>query len=205
MAACVGLFATASNAADYGVGVSAKSDDAWIYAPIDLSDHMRLEPSIRQSSTKLSSSSTSGSTYTTYIDEGRTESKAIEVGLGFFWLTPVADSVQLYYGVRAAYVDNEIETFAKDTATSGSLFPNTTVTTTRQKTTLDGYRVGAALGFEYLFAKHFSIGGEASYQYLDVDGDTKSETDPATRAATKSSSSQTSSGTMTQLILRYRF
>lgn len=48
----VGLALCSSSvlAADFGIGVSARSNDGWVYAPIDISKSFRIEPGVRYSS-----------------------------------------------------------------------------------------------------------------------------------------------------------
>lgn len=48
-------------AADFGVGVSVQSNDAWIYAPIDITPALRIEPSIRFVSAESESQTQSSS------------------------------------------------------------------------------------------------------------------------------------------------
>lgn len=191
-AVCLALCSTGAVAADYGIGVSARSDDAFIYLPIDINKSWRIEPSVRYASNEVSQ--VSG----TFNDSSQQEIDNIEVGVGVFKLAKIAESVQLYYGARAAYVDLQ-STFV-DTTT---FFPGAT-TTFRSETSQDGYRVGPSIGFEYLFGEHFSIGGEASYTFIDIEGESKSRTSGST-TTTRGNVEQKSSGTATRLIVRYRF
>ena len=199
--ACLALCATSAVAADYGIGVSAKSDDAWIYAPIDITPGFRLEPSIRFSSSRQNSSQvTSGTTSSIQVDSNfKTHQR--EFALGAFGLTAVTDSLRLYYGARVAYVD--YETRSSSTVTSRFL-SSTFVDTDESKQSQDGYRVSPTLGFEYLINKRFSIGGEAEWFYLDVDGEA-TYTSAGSTLASPVKRGQKSNGTDTQLILRYRF
>ena len=139
-------------AADFGVGISARSDDGWLYAPIDVSKSFRIEPSVRYGSSELNFSSGS-------IE--RQDSETWELGVGIFGLKQITDAAHIYYGARAAYVNTE------------SNITQTTVSSIiRGESTQDGYRIGPTLGFEYLFGGHFSVGGEASYTFLDLEGET---------------------------------
>ena len=103
------LAACSSNvlAADFGVGVSVQSNDAWIYAPIDVTPGLRIEPSIRfvdSESESQTQSSSFGLPITTSV---KTESDQRELAVGLFGKTLLGESVRLYYGARAAYIDNE--------------------------------------------------------------------------------------------------
>jgi opacity protein-like surface antigen len=153
-------------AADFGIGVSVRSDDGWVYVPIDISKNFRLEPSVRYSSRETSSPSVAPAYASLEVD-------SLELGIGVFGLQQVEEAAHLYYGGRVAYVDTSItQTF-------------------RDESSQDGYRIGPTVGFEYLFGGHFSVGGEASYMFVELDGDDNSE--------------QSSSGTETRLIFRYMF
>lgn len=184
----VGLALCSSSvlAADVGIGVSARSDDGYLYVPIDVSKTFRLEPSIRYGSSDLSISA-----------EGSPDdqdSETWELGLGVFGVKQVTEAAHLYYGARVAYVDTE------STLTQTSTFG----TVIRSESTQDGYRIGPTLGFEYLFGGHFSIGGEASYTFLDLDGESKAriaDFDESTTVKTE----QKSQATQTRLIFRYMF
>lgn len=159
-------------AADFGIGVSARSDDGWVYVPIDISKNFRLEPSVRYYS---SDSTTAQGTNETVL-----ESDALEIGIGVFGLKQIEEAAHLYYGARLAYVDRSTESRS---VSSGITF--------RDELELDGYRIGPTIGFEYLFAGHFSVGGEASYTFVELEADLGRE--------------QSSSGTETRLIFRYMF
>lgn len=190
-AVCLALCSTGAFAADYGIGVSAKSDDAWIYLPIDINKTWRIEPSVRYSSSELSQVSSSDDTYAA-------DSDVAEIGVGIFRLAKVAESAQIYFGVRAAFVDQE--STVVDTTT---YFPGFT-TVLRSETSQDGHRIGPAIGFEYLFGEHFSIGGEANYTFLDIEGES-TVTSSSSTIVGRYDIEQKSSGTGTQLIIRYRF
>lgn len=194
-AACLALCSTSVLAADFGIGVSAKSDDAWIYAPIEINEKLRIEPSIRYVSSEYS---TEQSSSTSVGDATKQETETLELGVGVFRVVKVAESAQLYFGARAAYVD--LEGSVDDTFT---YLPGI-VLTTHSETSQDGYRIGPAIGFQYLFGEHFSIGGEAAYTFLDLEGETNVRTRSGL-SSTRIEIDQQSSGTSTQLILRYLF
>jgi hypothetical protein len=185
--AAVGLALCASGApaADFGLGVSVRSDDGALYAPIDISKSFRLEPSVRYASSEQTNDVTSG-----------TEIKQLEVGIGVFGLAQVTESARLYYGVRLAYLDQQIDSF---------YFGNSGRTTVEDGQ--DGYSVGPTLGFEYLIGKHFSVGGEASYAFVDLEGERVATTRSLFGQVFQSRNdlSDESSGTQTRLIFRYMF
>lgn len=194
-AACLALCSTSALAADFGIGISARSDDAWIYAPINIGKNFRIEPSIRYVSNE---SSTTQRSDRSLDDTYKQEVDSLEFGVGVFRLLKIAESAQLYFGARVAYVD--FESTVDDTVT---YFPGYSVAT-HSKTSQDGYRIGPTVGFEYLFGEHFSIGGEASYTFLDVEGESKHTVEDSL-STTRIDTEQKTNGTQTQLIVRYRF
>lgn len=144
-------------AADFGLGVSVESNDAWIYVPIDVSPKLRVEPSIRyvKSEAEIRSESDFGFTQLT-----TNEAQSLEVGIGLFGLTAILESVRAYYGARVAYIDSEIE------FRSVSEFDENS-----QEQSTNGYRISPTIGFEYQFNRRFSIGGEAAWYYEEVNSD----------------------------------
>lgn len=194
-AACLALCSTSVLAADFGIGVSARSDDAWIYAPINISQNFRIEPSIRYVSNEYSTTQQSG---VSVADTYSQETESLEFGVGVFRLVKIAESAQLYFGARVAYVD--FESTVDDTVT---YFPGYSVAA-HSESSQDGYRIGPTIGFEYLFGEHFSIGGEASYTFLDIEGESKLTVEDSL-SSTRVETEQKTNGTTTQLIFRYRF
>ena len=184
----VGLALCSANAlaADFGIGVSARSDDGFLYLPIDVSNSFRIEPSVRYGTTELS--------YTEDGDVDGQETETWEVGVGLFGLKQVTEAAHVYFGARLAYVDME-------STTTQVLPPFGDVV--RSESTQDGYRVGPTLGFEYIFGGHFSIGGEASYTFIDLEGESRASIDDFELSTLETE--QKSNGTQTRLIFRYMF
>jgi outer membrane autotransporter protein len=178
-------------AADFGVGVSVQSNDAWIYAPIDVTPAFRIEPSIRFVSSESESqvqTASFGSPVTTAV---KSDTDQLELAVGLFGKTSLGESVRLYYGARAAYIDSDTK---QRIATSFGTFEDVS----EEESSLDGYRISPTLGFEYLINEHFSLGGEAEWFYQDLDSDI-SQTEVSGTAKFKSN------GTATRLILRFMF
>jgi len=179
------------NAADFGVGVSVQSNDAWIYAPIDVTPRFRIEPSIRLVSAETESQTQSSSFGLPITTSVKSDTDQYELAVGLFGKTALAESVRLYYGARVAYINNETK---QRIATSFG----TSEDVTEQDSSLDGYRISPTLGFEYLINEHFSLGGEAEWFYQDLDSDI-SQDEVAGTANLKSN------GTATRLIVRFTF
>jgi hypothetical protein len=173
-------------AADFGVGISARSDDGFLYAPIDITKSFRIEPSVRYVSNEQ--------TFTQSFGADSQETKQWEIGVGVFGLKRVTEAAHIYYGARLAYVD--IQSTTVDESSFGVPIYG--------KTDQDGYRIGPAVGFEYLFGGHFSVGGEASYTFLDVDGESTSRFGSGLGESTLKIEQKTN-GTQTRLIFRYMF
>lgn len=185
----VGLALCSTNvlAADFGLGVSAKSDDGIVYAPIDISKSFRIEPSVRYASSESR----------TEDDDSvqKLKSEDLEVGIGVFGLKQVTDAAQIYFGARLAYVDSE-ELYDYFT-------PHYHIIS---DTDLDGYRIGPTVGFEYSFGQHFSVGGEASYSFLDLEGkEARRESGFGVLDLKCVDVEQKSHGTQTRLIFRFMF
>jgi hypothetical protein len=202
------LLVSRAQAADFGVGLSAKSDDAWVYAPIDIANRFRIEPALRYAQIKTHSEYVNDRPAYVSSDSGGNSSHfdQLEFSIGLFGLSSVADSVRIYYGARVAYIEGS----NKQTRTSvyDSDFGPTFSTVTTTHDDFDGYRVGPSLGFEYLFGKHFSLGGEVEWTYQKTDGDSKIsgvDNDGTPVPGSRSNYSQTTNGTGSRLVARYRF
>jgi hypothetical protein len=180
------LASGSAGAADFGIGVSARSDDGYLYAPIDVSKSFRLEPSVRYGSSELTFSDDSDAS-------GSQDTQTWELGIGVFGMKQIAEAAHIYFGARLAYVDTE--STGTQTTTFGRII--------RSESTQDGYRIGPTLGFEYLFGGHFSIGGEASYTFVDLDGESESRVGNFSSSVTQIE--QSTQSTQTRLIVRYMF
>ncbi len=173
-------------AADFGVGISARSDDGFLYVPVNITKSFRIEPSVRYVSSEQ--------TFTQSFGEDRSDTKQWEIGVGVFGLKQVTDAAHIYFGARAAYVD--VQSTSVDMGSFG--LP------VHSKTDQDGYRIGPTLGFEYLFGGHFSVGGEASYTFLDIEGESTAWVGNGLSRSTLETEQKTN-GTQTRLIFRYMF
>lgn len=182
----VGLALCSSSvlAADFGIGISARSDDGFLYAPIDVSKTFRLEPFLRYGTSELS--------YSEDGIEDTQDTETMELGVGVFAKKQVTDAAHIYFGARLAYVDTE------STVIQPGIFDDI-----RSESTQDGYRIGPTLGFEYIFGGHFSVGGEASYTFLDLEGESTAWIDDFELSSVETK--QQSQGTQTRLIFRYMF
>lgn len=174
VAVSLALGASGAMAADVGIGVSARSDDGTLFVPIDIAKKVRLEPAIRYLSTKSTTRSVTGSS-------SRDDSETLELGIGAFGLRQVSEVARIYYGVRVSYVDIEN-------------------TTDFSKASADGFGFAPTFGVEFVFGQHFSLGGEAGYNFQDLDSDSSINWSGAL-----TSRDQETQGTQTRLIFRYMF
>lgn len=181
------LCSTSVLAADFGIGISAKSDDGILYVPIDISKSLRIEPSVRYAKSE---------SYYDYFDQvGGDESKALEIGVGVFGVKQLTDAVHIYFGGRLAYVDFDTSSFYARAHGASS-----------NHTAQDGYSVGPTVGFEFLFGEHFSLGGEASYNFVDLEGESTTwRSNPFDSDVDREDIESKSHGTDTRLVLRYMF
>lgn len=185
-AVALGLFSGSSLAADFGLGISARSDDGFLYVPIDITKSFRIEPSIRYISSEQ--------TITQSFGEDRQDTEQWEAGVGVFGLKQITDAAHIYFGARAAYVDVQ----------SSSVDEGSFVSTLYSESDQDGYRIGPTVGFEYLFGGHFSVGGEASYSFVDLEGESRARIGSGGSESTVKIEQKTN-GTQTRLIFRYMF
>lgn len=186
VAAALAVCSGSAIAADYGIGISARSDDGFLYVPINITKTFRIEPNVRYVSNEQR--------FTQSFGEDTSETKQWEFGVGVFGLKSVTDAAHIYYGARLAYVD--VQSSSVDESSFGVPIYS--------ETDQDGYRIGPTVGFEYLFGGHFSVGGEASYTFLDVDGESSSRIGNGPSQSTLQIEQKTN-GTQTRLIFRYMF
>jgi opacity protein-like surface antigen len=178
------LGSSSALAADFGIGISARSDDGFLYAPLDISKTFRLEPFLRYATSELS-----------FVEDGledTQDTETMEIGVGVFAKKQITDAAHIYFGARLTYVDTE------STVIQPGLFDDI-----RSQSTQDGTRIGPTLGFEYIFGGHFSVGGEASYTFLDIEGESRAQIGDFELSTLETK--QKSQGTQTRLIFRYMF
>ena len=92
-------------AAEYGLGISAKSDSGLLFLPIEISAKLRVEPFMRHQSFEAKQTVDFGSGTSTF----RTDTDQIEGGVGVFGLAVPKESVRFYYGGRASYFDGDTD------------------------------------------------------------------------------------------------
>lgn len=180
VAASLALSASGALAADFGIGVSVKSEDGAIYVPVHLAEKFRLEPSVRYGSSEDTS------TYSSIISTADT--RTWELGLGAFGLAKVSEAARIYYGARVSYFDSKITSRTVIRTGGGSGY----------EITQDGFGFAPTLGVEFVFAQHFSLGGEAAYVFQETDSETVGISSPSSRESEEQ-------GTQTRLIFRYMF
>lgn len=78
------------NAAEFGVGVNVGADNNRIYAPINLSENIRLEPYF--------------STYKANSDDDYNY-RSSQLGIGLFKIEKISNQTSVYWGARTAYID----------------------------------------------------------------------------------------------------
>ncbi|ABS26271.1 outer membrane beta-barrel protein [Anaeromyxobacter sp. Fw109-5] len=128
----------------FGLGIAIVPLEPWnveIYAPLAVAPNIRVEPSLGVSTRDESA--------------GGQDTRDVTIGVGLFYVAPVATAFDLYMGGRLklnfAKVDNGVN---DESGTDVSL--------------------AAAIGGEHYLATHFSLGAEAQlgfYSESDVSGD----------------------------------
>ena len=142
-----------------------------IYIPIMASANLRIEP---EAGIYSMSSETSGpSSY-------KSSSTSLRLGIGLFYVQPVESSFDFYVGPRLGILSSS--------STSGSTgVPDLKITET-------DFFIGACVGGEYSFSRHFSIGGEAQLNYISFGNPDWSGT--PTTVSTRSQSAFTNNALM---------
>jgi hypothetical protein len=114
-----------------------------IYVPIMASTNIRVEPDagIFTYSSEVSGSSSSKFSGTYF-----------RLGIGLFYVRPVEASFDFYVGPRLGIL-----------ASSSSTRYGNSAESTLSET---DFFIGACVGGEYLFSRHFSMGGEAQLNYI---------------------------------------
>ncbi|MCU7843508.1 MAG: porin family protein [Candidatus Thiodiazotropha sp. (ex Monitilora ramsayi)] len=126
-----------------GLGVSAKSNDAWVYLPINMSDNFRIEPALRYYKDEQTD------------DIASRETTLFEISVGLFRKSKLTQNTGIYYGGRLGYIQEE--------TSLSSTYSNMDFDT-------DGFSIAPTIGFEYFFTDNFSVGAEAEWFYRDLDG-----------------------------------
>jgi hypothetical protein len=170
-------------AVDAGLGISSRSDDSTIYIPINVSERFRIEPMLSYENHRQAYS------YSLYSDtfEVTDEATVWTLGAGLFGIAQLGDSANVYYGGRIGY----------RSAKNDSNYVVSGVPQSGAPQEMSGYLVAPAIGIEYRFSKHFSIGGEAALTYLSWDGDRSNVLDEGADVEVLSTS--------TNIIFRYLF
>jgi len=130
-------------ALDFGLGVSIKSHDNAIYAPIRVSESFLIEPYYRQNEYKSSN------------DFSSSGNEQEEIGLGVFSTLTDENDIRVYFGLRAGYVER-INYYQSATG----YFSDKN----------DGYRFSPTVGFEYMLLKSLALSGEAEWYKYKLDG-----------------------------------
>lgn len=169
-----------------GLGVSFKSNDINIYLPVNVSKSFRVEPFFGQHKS----------------DEKEQGDKVTfsekEFGFGAFGLHKNTDNIGLYYGARFAYVESK---YAYSRA-----YEEGYSSTNNSSDEQSGYSFAPVLGFEYSVIPQLTVGGEASWEFIELDGKDKSSFNNSYSVTERSTKTETSqNNTVTRLMVRYYF
>ncbi len=116
-----------------------------LHFPVAFGQRLLLEPEVGMTKGKQ----------TVEVLGVRQEFKATiwRLGIGIFYRFPATDDLRVYVGPRFKWIRT---TASEDDGTDKTEFAETDVS------------IGAALGGEYFFSSHFSLGGEAQFNYIDL-------------------------------------
>ena len=135
------------NSVQFGIGVALNSflknfsygdNLPTIYIPMNISDKFKIEP-------ELSYYSSSGKN-----ENVEQENTSMAIGVGLFGTTNYEKSL-FYYGFRFSYLNSKTKYSFQDEVD-------------RERTS-NRFMLGPAVGGEYFFIKHFSVGGEIGFQF----------------------------------------
>ena len=136
----------------FGLGASARDDDATLYFPIKMKRFI-IEPMISYAKMDREYSSAS--------QEIEAEMTAYSVGVGVLMYNEVMKNTDLIYGVRFGYIKEETD---EEWSATGSVDRSASIDT-------QGYFVAPTVGFEYNFTEHISAGLYFSLEYSALDGE----------------------------------
>lgn len=158
------LLSTATQAADYGLGVTL-STSSEIFVPINLSSNLRIEPSVALNRSDFKSGSS----------EFTATTRAYNVKTGVFSIRPVGEGFNILAGGRLGYQRlvqrrNDIGFFEDQTS--------------------NGYIIEPSLAVEYLPFRQLALGAEASLFYSRLtprtdQGFTQTQTSTVTKVTVK--------------------
>lgn len=171
-AAFILAFLSCAGAAEFGLGISANSNDQSIYVPVQITENFRTEFSVGYDSEEIESADT------------KVEFEAFEIGVGLYMCNEVYERTQLYYGCRFLYIQQDRE------LVDGSV---------HRYLDSEGYGIAPTLGFEYYLTDHISLGGEAAFRYVKIDGEGD------TTGPISASEDETIKNTDTRAVIRYYF
>lgn len=120
------------------------------YVTFILSSHFRVEPEIGYY--RYSSS------WSDPYSEGKSSYGILSVGCGLFY-TIRKEKVDIYYGARLGFI--------RTSSYYKSSWNEWNGTTETDRSRVDFY-IGPALGGEYFFTKHLSLGGEIQLNYISI-------------------------------------
>lgn len=172
-------------AGDIGLGVSAKSDEGFIYLPIKIGSSMIAEPYIGYHNTDHSEKPKEFG-----YDDGYSYSRQF-YGIGLFWTHEIKDRFSAYYGLRTAYVKSSTDYISNGYSISAD--------------SISGFSVSPTLGIEYRISESFSASIEAEWNYYRYDGKQTVDTGAPEHYIERSDVVDKGQNTGTRFLIRYFF
>jgi hypothetical protein len=186
--------ACSSASAEVGIGVSAKTDSATIYIPIEVGAFL-FEPYVRATDRESESQATTGLGFTSL---SATQLQANAIGVGIFRLVSMAERFTLYYGGRLARLDEELKSFSGSGVNAAANLADPA-----QVTSLEGHSIAPTLGFQYYVMERLSIGAEIAIERSEQDIVSFNRGSVLTTQTSRSEI--TTNDTRAELILRFFF
>ncbi len=135
-----------------------------LMVPIDIAGVVRIEPRIGFVAASTSRDSDASETSSSI--------SAVQVGIGAFFMFDLGDTAAAYVGAKLGPIFS---------SSSSETHDKTGDTTTTQSSSVTQYAVGPAIGADYYFSKHFSLGAEVGVNFIalgNVTSETKMEPPP---------------------------
>jgi hypothetical protein len=128
-----------------------------ISVPVFIKATFKLEPFISFSDYQYENEYKPATTTTT--DRNETKYRFMTVGLGIFYSWPIKKT-NVHFGGKLGYIKSQYEYIFEGSGFSSS-----------NEDKGSGYLLSPAVGGEYFFSDHFSLGGELNFEWTSVDSD----------------------------------
>jgi|GEM_PF-2349993 len=197
-----------------GIGINLQSGSGVIYFPIDISDALRVEPTISYRKTTSdnkgyeSQDLLNPSNESSEVErESRETEESTEFSIGIFTNKKLNEKSTLFYGARLGYIESNSDNrrLENDFFASGRRFIN------EFNSSSSGYSIAPTLSLEYDIVTNLAIAASIALNYTNIEGDTEDrfvvyiDDVITTNRLEKGSLSSTNTNTESSLNIRYYF